>query len=1257
MTPSFRKKATRILHPVILFGSVLSMHVGCSKQSPNQEEVTTSPVLEPAPEMNFVFGQVFPEAYKTWVRDHLIPAMQARSLPLEPLLHDPDLYFEPASGVIRSRYDVGKPVWLDKNSNGTYESSVDLVVDGTPTEGTRGRQNGLLFEDRNFDGKFDKSHDRLTDFGENQSSLGSKTVLSLREIDLPSLVRMLNNDVRKGLAFPFFRKPYFLDPDAEDFGNWHGSQREDMLGQPWSEEGLRAAVLGAGAGGWTVLPEATFAVAGSELPVSASTRVEGELWPNNVVTRDQLVEMKAMVDALQHVVSPLFEYEGSASYVQLSGSRRIDSKHRFRRFDQGNLVDEDEGPGPVPGENPDRAFFAYGKEDGRFDEQKTFTGRYRVTLREPQHAKHMDLFIYRQERLGLSGASNQWAKVGPGQDLAADTLLAFTDYILPDEYREIPELPNHSNSVSARKGAVMYTLAPVAPVPNEPFVVEFEYSHDQVRDTDRDDIVDVGFDLTKAARAGGAITFQPEWSEPQVFIPIGLPPKGQIPAVHYLHQGNLSRKSDYISSKVQGDFTADGQYLVYSGHTRVFPEVLINQNGAHVKRFAVVRPRGNIVSFDFPWRPEDNTFDSVGRPIGINSGRTYVLADTTPNVHNDLSFHLRFASGIIHQFSGGVIGPLDNRSRRLGARIDAIIDAQGRSIDYPGPAAPRLENTGRPEITQTFGETPRTTVEWYVDWEEGQVAKVRRVFSQGGTKTTTLHYDEQGRITKLQKDDPSLNYELIDGAIHWGATSEAAVKFSKAGDTITTTLPGDGGSWSTTTNFTPAGYVASIRHSLNGVAEPPTTFTYGVDEGRYTKTRVLKSSSLKKVVYPDGRWEAYEHDPITGWVIKIKRPSKDTPPELNDGPPDENQMDIVLLGYEKMAPQGDAKRLNRMVERPRSIEFRDRGVVVGYEYRNYLGDETETRTYNSSAEVPSWDSPHVTTKLTANGSRSHQVHGSHVLSSEENAFGKRAVSSAGQGLSKRGKVWYVGPWGQTLIQRIEGQGRTSDGTGTAVFTIEEMNATEFDSWGRASRFEWSDGTAEILEGLHWHLGSTKRTDRQGIDTEYTYTILGQVKSIKRLGVTTTFSYDALGHVTKTVKTDGNETIETLAAYDALGRLRSSTDARSQTTTHEFYEPGAFSLEAEADALPGPTRETVFPDGSRRFEHRYLDGRLRSVQLVAAGSDTPLTEVAYDYGANAEGAWIEEQRPNHEGLLVHKTRRYFNAMDRFGRSRGLRPIMV
>ncbi len=1252
---SFQRLTDRVSHPVVLLVSLLGL-LACGERHPNQNQNTTSPVLVPAPEMHFVFGQVLPEPYKAWVRDHLIPAMQARSLGRRPVLRDPRLYYEPvwgpssevASGA-PGQYGGTSPVWLDTNDNGTFESAVDLTVRGEPSEGVRGRQNGLFFLDKNMDSKFHTSNDTVG----RPSSLRD-TVPSLQETDLTSHLRLLKTDILQDLDVPHTHRskmPYFVNPNAAGFGDWHGSQSE-LLGTAWQDHSLLAAILGSGASDWTVLSTGELSIAGSELPVVAASRVEGELWPNNLITREQLVEMKAMVDSLHHLVTPIW-----SDWDVLNGSQRIDTNHRYRRLVDGEL--DAEHVSSKREDMPDDAhdplvFSIYGAHSSmgtNIAEQRTYTGRHRVTLREPQHPKHVEFFVRRWSLFGTDDWSEEWVKLGESQNLAAGTLSVESDYVVPDEYLDLAapptELPRANRVVRPLSGVSVYSMGSLEPIPDAPFSVEFEHSLDQIRDTDRDDLVDVGFDLTEAARAGGVMTFQPEWSEPQVFIPLGASGAGSIRAAHYLHQGGLSRRSRYMENTVRrDDIVGDGHYVVYSGHTRVIPEVLINQNGVRIKRFAVVRPRGNVVSFEFPWRPERNTFDSFGHPIGINADRTYVLLDTTPNVQDDLNFHLKFASGIVHQFRGDKLNPYT--SHHYG-RIYGILDAEGRSHDYPRKNGPRFDRADEPVFTEGFGETPGTNIDWYVDWEEGRITTVRRVFSHGGEKSTAFHYDEQGRVTKLSKDDPSMNYELINGVIHRGATPDTSIKFSKAANIISSTLPGDGGSWSTETIFTPAGYVASVRHGLDGLFEPPTTFTYSEAEGRYSKTRVLKSSSLKKVVYPDGRWEAYEHHPMTGWVTKIKRPSKNTPSENQDGTPaEEDSMEVIVLGYEEKAPDGDPKKSERMVERPRSVVTKERGQVTGYAYHAYRGYESETRHYEASGQTPSWTSPHIATHMreTQDGDEVHRTRGKRnaefIGVTTKDSASVASVSRTKQGTTIV-QTTEFGPWGQKTSYLAQGTGKAPDSSTTSTWTLDEMTADGFDAWGRASKFSWSDGTVETLEGLHWHLGPTKRIDRQGIESEYTYTPLGQVKTVKRLGVTTTFGYDALGNVTKTVKSSDDGDIVTQATYDALGRLRSSTDGRGQTTLHIFHPAGTFVPLSGDQALAGPTKETTFPDGSKQFEHRYLDGRLRLVETLEANSDQPSTTVAYDYGADTEGAWAEEQRPDAQGNLTYKTRTYVNGL--------------
>src|SRR5579862_992713 len=217
---------------------------------------------------------------------------------------------------------------------------------------------------------------------------------------------------------------------------------------------------------------------------------------------------------------------------------------------------------------------------------------------------------------------------------------------------------DYSYSAPDNSGPVTPANPPTDPLP---IVSRMEYEN-VVPDTNLDDVVQVDHDQTTFGQDTGSMGFEPQRDMPQVYIPLntdGLDTVSTgLPIHEYLVQGGFGTASNAVGNLGTNAWTfadadENGQPYAYSLDTRVDVNLVMNDdNGNHIKRIEVVRPRGNTVVFDFAWDAGTQSFSQTGYPMGINAERLYVLRALDPADDSSLSYELLFPSGIVQTFGG-----------------------------------------------------------------------------------------------------------------------------------------------------------------------------------------------------------------------------------------------------------------------------------------------------------------------------------------------------------------------------------------------------------------------------------------------------------------------------------------------------------------------------------------------------------------------------------------------------------------------------
>jgi RHS repeat-associated protein len=213
----------------------------------------------------------------------------------------------------------------------------------------------------------------------------------------------------------------------------------------------------------------------------------------------------------------------------------------------------------------------------------------------------------------------------------------------------------------------------------------------------------------------------------------------------------------------------------------------------------------------------------------------------------------------------------------------------------------------------------------------------------------------------------------------------------------------------------------------------------------------------------------------------------------------------------------------------------------------------------------------------------------------------------------------------------------ANGNRTAVIDARgQITASEYDTANRLSKVTYPDGTSHSYT---YNFRNQKLTETiEGVAAPASFTASATAATYSR---TTSFAYDNAGQMVKIIHPDLSEIN---IAYDEVGRVKSVTDERNKTVTHE-YDPGCGCRDRLAkitdpngnaitygyddagrrisftDAANRVTRyaydvrgrltKTTFPDNT--FKESVLDGMGRP--LTSTDQEGRITKYAYDDAGN------------------------------------------
>jgi RHS repeat-associated protein len=733
-------------------------------------------------------------------------------------------------------------------------------------------------------------------------------------------------------------------------------------------------------------------------------------------------------------------------------------------------------------------------------------------------------------------------------------------------------------------------------------------------DTDRDDIVDIGADLESFGADSGTIVFRSHQDEPYVVLPIAKPPLwyGGLPVHAYIAQGgHTNLPFHYLIPELTDD---DGYYQSYSLNTRVVESGFITNECQKTKQASVLRPRGNLVVFDFAWDESEETFSAMGYPIDANSNRTYCLHDITTNDHTDLQYDLYFESGITHRFGagGGITEVSDVNGHRSAATSGSI---PGASVTFTN-STPIVATNAKYNVALT--------------WSGGLVREIAySAKDMTASNTTLIAYDDDGWITGLSKtgvtcidlSDVSVSDDTI--TYSWGTVARSET--GPAGEatrsvTLTTSIE-DCGAVQEETTFDELDRVTAYEVTANDDTAT-TSYEYSEGVGRYANG-FPKAAKLRQITYPDDSVVEYAYDADTGWL---------TSETLAVG----NGADRVTeYSYDRPTGDtaGDIADITNLVERPRIVVNRYDGEVIGRALYSYSGAAT-TIVQQCTSSAANWD--HAGNLITTNVYYTQDLlklrNGlltSSLRPAENSSYDYEVTGLTGGDFTSIGKLTTSSDHstGETIIHTVNAFGITESSTTTEEgHQIAYVNST-VDAFGRIYTTDYIDGTAETNEAYGLY-GPTAVTERDGSSTLYSYNNVGGVTRIIRdgLGRTTEFQYDGLGNVTEVTEIGGIERVATEHDYDAQGRPTRMKDLLG--TTSYRYEKELYGLKTT----------TTDPRGTT-VEERYKDGSVKRIYGSAV-----VAETEYAYSAVDEEFITKETR----GTTDEWKETYFNLLGKPGR---------
>lgn len=680
-------------------------------------------------------------------------------------------------------------------------------------------------------------------------------------------------------------------------------------------------------------------------------------------------------------------------------------------------------------------------------------------------------------------------------------------------------------------------------------------------DTDADDLVEVPSSMSSLGTDSGSIALTPQHDQPGVFLPVAAPPLwyGGLYAHAYISQGAFTNLPYHYLSET---YDQDGYYTAFSIKTRVEESGILTNSTVHLKQVEIVRPRGNVVIFDFPWT--GSAFSSKGYPVGANKRRSYVLVDRTPSNLSDKEYDLYFASGIIHSYAAD--GSLDRIKRNDGATVNPSGTDAGFSTTQGGADdGPESASDSRYDVTLGWDRGLLTNVTYTTKASPAEANAVSlslnsAKFIQGIAKS---RFSESSASLNSSRDEVTYGSGV---KVHRSASGLAGASRAV---TIVSTVP-TVGSTTFLTEFNASDRVTRSVVSA-GSALAVTQYTYSPFGSMRYNNGFLKEAKIAQVDYPNGAVETFTYNTTEGWRDSASM-------ALGGG-------NTRKFAYSySPANSGDVANSTNLVERPRKVEEQFNGTAVGCSLFSYAGIESvkEERCNVSGAAWGATDNLRYESSYATNGISSG------LIQSSLSPLGSDTYSqTVSNGLLHTEQAHFDGRTFRTEINPFGGVNLDQ------VLESSQLTASvsnNVDVYGRPTTTTYRDGSTTVASYSTIN-GPDTVQNVDGATINLQYYANGLLKQVVdgSTGITTDYEVDPLGQPARIIRSGGGKTETEEFKFDGLGRVTFFKDKYGATTTRT-YAPISGG---------GVTVTTIPPTGGSLVEKVYADGQLQEMGGSAA----------------------------------------------------------
>lgn len=646
----------------------------------------------------------------------------------------------------------------------------------------------------------------------------------------------------------------------------------------------------------------------------------------------------------------------------------------------------------------------------------------------------------------------------------------------------------------------------------------------------------------------------------------------------------------------------------YNLNTCVLEFNILTNAQTHIKQAVVLRPRGEVVVFDFPW--DGTSFSTNGYPIGINRDRDYVLYhDRQPNSDEDLKggiLNLLFSSGIGHRFGQGHWTRFSQPTP-----INMVFNDDGMISYYFAQSGEYFDDEfcwSSTLVTQELAAVTGCVYRATVEWKKGLPTQVTYHSLTTGElcEKVTLEYTD-GCATCLDKIDPvAESMVLSDNSILYGTGVKQVrtqVWERKTGRTVSIkTFDSEGATTPCLTETTTYDNYQrmSNRSRTAGGRSASYNYTYKNESSpdqRYPETGLLVRNSVSTYTR-NGSFgsftETYDYTPQQGWPSLISY-------SLGGGETKE-----TVMGYYSASEVVPPIPLNcpKVPLRGISLKYTEQklnGNSYGKVFHSSTNSSSIYSSYTKMSEVcHKSDSLFGDTENLSytNGFKWDRLEFYEPLPDGDYAFGYGEIIYPSYYKSPASEwtmrcflpnlitnaitdLWFYMSDDSTWKDiRLNARGvPLSSVTMTKEGATLEESVTYVDARGRPEYTYFMDGTSIYYFNYCVH-GPQTIFNRDFSETTIKYDPFGRIK--KRVdgetGITTEYEYDPNGNVIKKTRAAGTLKAESFATYGLDGELLYSKDESGHEATITGQNNNGYQVLTRTETGMAPVTETYWADG-------------------------------------------------------------------------------